>query len=167
MSEWHPRVGDPIVAWRVWSVEEDERSGLLCLRSIHYGVRWPRRRPMRAHCIEQWRRGQPTIDLQPHQAPSAAGTHACGIHALKEAEGTNSWLATAGADATKVIGRVALWGRVALHESGYRAEFAYPLDLLVLQPTPEWVDAEEMALKLADGYGVPAQAGLPAHSHAS
>ena len=167
MSEWNPAVVDPIVAWRVWRVEEDERSGLLFLHSIHYGIRWPRRKPMRAHCIEQWRRGRMNPYPQAHQAPSGAGTHACGIYALKEMEGTNSWLATAGTNATKAIGRVSLWGRIALHEGGYRAEFAYPLDLLLLQPTPEGVDAEEVASLLADAYGVPARAGLPAYSRVS
>jgi hypothetical protein len=35
-----------------------------------------------------------------------------------------------------VVGEVALWGHVVVHERGWRAEFAYPKRLLLF--TPPW-----------------------------
>jgi hypothetical protein len=46
---------------------------------------------------------------------------------------------------SSVYGKVALWGRIIEHERGYRAQYAYPLEL--------WVYPDYHCVKLRD-YGV-------------
>ena len=42
-----------------------------------------------------------------------------------------------GPPATEIVyGRVILWGKVICHENGYRAQFIYPLEVIVVKPHP-------------------------------
>lgn len=71
-------------------------------------------------------------------AGSVDGRH--GIHAYKSREDAAGKYA--------VWGSVYLWGKIAEHERGYRAEFAYPKEL--------WAPLDEGDLaRLRDNYGVP------------
>jgi hypothetical protein len=85
----------------------------------------------------------------------------CGIHAASSAATAASYLV--GRDAPSVIhrvlGRVALWGRVTEAERGWRGELGYPTELLVptLRADRTPVDAGRLALLLA-GYRVPVRA---------
>lgn len=47
----------------------------------------------------------------------------CGIYALKEQDRCLAW--------GDVVGEVALWGFIEEHEHGYRAQYAYPLNIKV------------------------------------
>ena len=51
-----------------------------------------------------------------------------------------------------VFGEVYLWGRVVEHQSGFRAEYAYP-KLLCVHPDA----GTQMVMDLEDGYGVPVE----------
>jgi hypothetical protein len=76
---------------------------------------WPAGVPMKACC------GSGTGDLR----------H--GIHAFASRGQAEEYFAeqSRGKTAPHVFGKVALWGRVVVHERGYRAQFAYPRTLLV------------------------------------
>ena len=62
--------------------------------------------------------------------------HGCGIYAYKENNGF--WVAPC-------WGKVALWGRIVEHKDGYRAQYAYPLELHVKE--------EKLADELRINYG--------------
>ena len=74
---------------------------------------------------------------------------------MNESSPAESWLPTVGSDAIKVVGRVALWGRIVCHEGGFRAEYAYPLDMSILPS--EGADCWAAARSLAEAYGVPVE----------
>jgi len=70
-----------------------------------------------------------------HDAPRAG--HHCGIYAFREradAEALLRQLLPVGPAAGRLpaaIGRVSLWGRVIENTGGWRAQFAYPYDLVL------------------------------------
>jgi hypothetical protein len=143
---------EPVVAWRVWLVATDDGEPQ-SLRSISYRIRWPKRKPMRAHCLFTLRhpvKGPtgPLTPPQPHpgeQCPVLS--HQCGIYALKEPDDLPKWAPTFSAWAPgmpRVIGQVALWGRVLEHELGYRAEYAYPVSFVQPEDTDlgDWLEQE-------------------------
>src|SRR6266542_1969001 len=79
---------EPILAWRCWTVEMNERRGVF-LDSITHRMRWPRKKPARAHCLGQLGRKLASAQA-PHSAPDR--THQCGIYAVKEPEAAKKWL---------------------------------------------------------------------------
>lgn len=104
--------------------------------------------------------GSPCDGHVPHSHPK------CGIYGFKDARklrdewadyyaqmdmyramsamiGANAFL-----DHIEVIGKVALWGRIAEHEHGYRAQFAYPLSFV-------YCTEPKLLHKLGTQYGVP------------
>jgi hypothetical protein len=111
-----PDYAEALIGWRVWCVVET-RAGLLLASVIHDHV-WPVGRETVAAC------------LHGHAAPNA--DCACGIHAAREPAAVLSYLHGRDEPSTvaRVLGRVRLWGRVVEHEGGWRAERAYPLDLV-------------------------------------
>jgi hypothetical protein len=148
--DWTLAVGPPIVAWRVWRISED--GGELMLRSVYqHQVTWPSGEPLQAACNCMG-------VLDGHDAPGLGPGRECGIYAVRDEELTRRWswftrvptVATVG----KAFGRVRLWGRVVQYEQGYKAEFAYPADLYLLDVDPEW-DPAEVQAELADRYRVP------------
>jgi hypothetical protein len=84
---------------------------------IHDHV-WPVDRETSARCVHG------------HSAPHLEC--ACGIHAAREPVAVLSYLRGRDEPATvaRVLGRVQLWGSVVEHEGGWRAERAYPFDLV-------------------------------------
>ena len=83
------------------------------LRPIIYaGERWPAGAVARAEC--------PPHASSGHHAPEADCS--CGLYAV---DGLDRLPAVTGRDVT-VIGSVSMWGTLIEHESGLRAEFAYP-----------------------------------------
>jgi hypothetical protein len=117
---------EPILAWRAWVL--DTSGSRPELSSIVYRTPWPAREPLRSTCeaggclAARW----------------PAHRHTCGIHAFKERAGAedfpSSWERLRFGPAAHdeyVIGRVSLWGHVVEHEAGYRAELAYPYELVL------------------------------------
>lgn len=91
----------------------------------------------------EWQPGEPVVGYFHKDMPRA---HGAGVYALRECSQMT-------VDDREVIGRVALWGNVMEHEHGYRARYAYPVELW--HPNPEVADA------LGKAYGVTVHTGLP------
>ena len=70
---------------------------------------------------EPWKAADSTGDLSRSESPLAE-FFPSGIHATKPEH--NELLTYVG---RVITGRVALWGKVFIHEKGYRAQYAYPL----------------------------------------
>jgi hypothetical protein len=132
---------DAIVAWRIWRV----RGGGLC--AVVWGTPWLPRKRFEARCDGRpspyW---QPYGDRAAHHAPESACE--CGIYAFK-ARVDAELLAREKVDHDVIaVGRVSLWGHVLETEHGYRAEFAYPYDLVLLGGT------DELARRIRSAYAV-------------
>jgi hypothetical protein len=120
---------EPILGWRVWHV--DPRPGRARLLSWTQSGDWPYGRRMEACCRPlgvRWPR-------QRHEAPRPG--HNCGIYALREradAEALVRQLGQVGPGSGRfpsALGRVSMWGRVIENSGGWRAQFAYPYDLVL------------------------------------
>lgn len=144
-----PDLTEPIVAWRLWIVSA-ARNYLLAVRFFpcrrvspddppdhdpdprllvpKYAV-WPVRMMMAGSCAYS----------EPHEVPCTEATWVgfdgikipilrcrCGIYATKSLV-INSWLGRI--NDRFVYGRVALWGKVVEHTTGYRAQYAYPVSI--------------------------------------
>ena len=129
-----PDYCEAITAYRCWNVYAN---GLLT--GQHHHEPWEPYAPFVGRCSEA--NAAHLVDGRFVAAPVLACD--CGVHALlSEADaearaalgpGVNylkSWGGHAPNGTTVVWGAVKLWGRVIVHELGYRAEFAYPSQLL-------------------------------------
>jgi hypothetical protein len=98
-----------IVGWRVWRISDQ---GLLS--SVFMSNVWPAGEPLKACCA-----GTPRLQH--------------GIHAFAERYAAEEYLRidTRGYQSKRVVGEVALWGNVVVHEAGYRASYAYPRRIIV------------------------------------
>ncbi|MCY4625350.1 MAG: hypothetical protein OXC99_10185 [Chloroflexi bacterium] len=106
-----------VTAWRTWRVWSSPDS--LSLHSVAAAPslgEWQPLQPMEARC--GYREMRPPA-CQCESCPGD-GNH-CGIYAYREAP-------SAVTHAMGVVGRVALWGTVIEHATGYRGQFAYPID---------------------------------------
>jgi hypothetical protein len=112
-----PDYAEALIGWRVWCVVET-RHGLR-LASVIKDELWPLGEELVAHCAAD----------ADHDAPQQECT--CGIYAAREP--ATVWTYLRGRDdppvVRRVLGRVALWGRVVEHEHGWRASHALPLEL--------------------------------------
>lgn len=138
---------EPIVGWRAWRVARD-RGGLVLLSGV-YDVRWEPGRETSASC-------------QAGGAHAAPGRRCrCGIYAVREPAAAVRYLI--GRDERevvhRVIGQVALWGRVIEGELGWRAEQAYPVRIWVPLRRTSGHEAPAMEVLLGlERYGVPLEA---------
>src|SRR5262249_54782887 len=75
------------------------------------------------------------METSPHDAPDIACS--CGIYGVRSLVAARWYLESRFVlgPADRVIGRVALWGDVVVSEGGWRASFAYPIELFVPVPT--------------------------------
>lgn len=110
----------------------------------------------------QWKPGEAltaTCTKTEHAAPSS--NCSCGIYASSlEHEHLKAATYTT---VDFVAGRIALWGKVIQHERGFRAEHAYPLELIVVSYEGDPQATESLARELG-AYGVPVRIQLiPAH----
>ena len=102
------------------------------LRSWSHSAEWPAVRKMEARC-----RSLKSV-LRParsHEAPQPG--HSCGIYAARDRADVEAMLRQLGEVGptfhrlAAAIGRVSLWGRVIENTGGWRAQFAYPYDLVL------------------------------------
>jgi hypothetical protein len=121
-----PFAAEAVDGWRAWSVIESD--GDVWLSSLTRPEDWEPAVPFVANCSRRR-----------HQAPGRACS--CGVYAAGKPEE----LAGLGRIAGAAVGQVSLWGRVAEHSRGYRAQTAYPARLRLVCVTC-----------LAAGDGVPA-----------
>lgn len=139
---------EPITGYRCWNVHHH---GLL-LGQNHVEP-WQPYTPFVARCGHAVSPGHIVNGLW-MQAP-VWSCH-CGVYAFHTQEsvdervmmGRSPWMTGVqgiGMEAM-VWGEVKLWGKVIVHEDGYRAEFAYPGEL--------WCEDESLCPKVASLYGV-------------
>jgi hypothetical protein len=135
-----------IRAWRAWRVGvfEPARGGPpeVFLRSCVHDAYWTPRDPVVMRCVE-------------HVRPSLSC--GCGIYAVTKREAALEWAQTTARAMPMplVIGEVQLWGRVLRFSSGYRAQYAYPYSLEVLdEHLPRELDPKLVVRQLRDAYVV-------------
>lgn len=129
-----PDFFEPIVGYRGWNTN---LNGWLV--SATADVAWEPRKANPARCSvgpESYQHWHPETG-QTMPAPMSGCT--CGYYAYKQ-DVPNEYHVT-------VRGSVKLWGRIIEHETGYRAEFAYPFELRCNNP--------RLAARLKYLYGVP------------
>ena len=139
---------EPITGYRAWNVHHN---GLLI--GQNHAEPWPPYTPFVARC------GQAISPLHIKDGQWVSPpvwSCRCGVHAFNNPMdvdrrvryGRDLW--TTGiqdiGEEAMVWGEVKLWGRVIVHESGYRAEFGYPGEL--------WCEDEGLCAKVASLYGV-------------
>ena len=100
---------EPIIAWREWSFLYPN---YLLDRGKFQA--WEPRVRYEARCRAN----------EEHLAPDLSCS--CGIYAYNSREGVINDFPR------EIIGQVYLWGRVIEHEHGYRAQFAYPKSLIII-----------------------------------
>ena len=135
-----------IRAWRAWRVGVFEPSGggapEAFLRSCVHDAYWTPGEAVASRCVE-------------HVRPSLAC--GCGIYAVTTREAALEWAQTTARAMPMplVIGQVHLWGRVLQFSSGYRAQYAYPYSLEVLDDAlPLELDPNLVVRQLRDAYVV-------------
>lgn len=123
-----PRVPDMvevITGWRGWTLSKCGR-----LEALGRNTVWPTKRALEAEC------SKPAMSpfTTPHFPPGWNCT--CGIWAFKDLD---RLVAAIGSSygSVRVIGTVSLWGRVIETENGYRAQYAYPAELWLLDDSLE------------------------------
>lgn len=113
-----PDMVAPIVAWRAWKVSGKN------LQALGKSVIWEPKKIIEAACDAVGHKDAPVKDCQ------------CGIWAFKSDDNLIKAV-TAGSYKMTVMGQVSLWGRVIETENGFRAQFAYPKELWLLDETLE------------------------------
>jgi hypothetical protein len=138
----------PILAWRMWNINGKS------LDSLHFNHRgpWLPKTQKTAICYSCTFSSLP----MPHRSCS------CGIYARKNIDPIfyriNKCSSPSVADPAGifprlngVLGLVYLWGNILEGDDGYRAEFAYPAKLFI-------VDGQEQEIReIAERYGIPCQ----------
>jgi hypothetical protein len=138
----------PVIGWRVWIVTATA-DGLRLGSVLHEEV-WGPGTTALARC----RRHDDLFadPVPPHPTPSL--DCGCGFHAARDAVDAMSYLRGRDEPATvcRLIGEVALWGRLVETEAGWRAAAGYPVRLYV---------ADESIAEALSVYGVPAISTAP------
>jgi hypothetical protein len=135
----------PVVGWRAWIAEvvtpSPANTSTVFLRSIAFESKWSPGTALHAACQDPY-----------NQCERSPGRRCrCGIYALHSAK----WVLEAVGRKRRplVLGRVLLWGSVVPGARGWRAEYAYPKDLFVVEDrarNPELLEGLQ-------AYGVPVQ----------
>lgn len=133
---WPPIENGTVIGWRYWRVISGWPYMLLA-SPIHGEIGWTPRVRKSATC-----------ELHDHSAPSFDCT--CGIYATKDMD-SETLAEEAIFKPAIAYGRVSLWGRIVEHKHGYRAQFAYPLDLVLAGDDTALVD------RLTTAYGIDVQ----------
>ncbi len=141
-----PDLVSPIVGYRVWTW------GSTGLKSL-CGTRWLPCQALAARCKASVVVGtlvsRTGLAHDSHDAPNANCT--CGIYADKAFDHFRN----AGYERYGIHGEVYLWGKVVEHEHGYRAQFAYPKNLVLPPDTlPSSSAAIQDRLRGLVGYGI-------------
>lgn len=153
-----PDYAEPIEVWRAWRVLET--GGELQLGSVIKTTLWPAGEPLAASCLHRrlslpWG-GRRRVHAAPEER-CECGIYGAGLELVAQYLEAQRRQGVA-----RVLGRVALWGEVIECERGFRASFAYPVELHV--PLDASGDNRRSAADLAEGlarYGVPVEL-LPA-----
>jgi hypothetical protein len=130
-----------IVGWRVWSLAfatasypSNNTSAPVVLSSTFM--------------VDQWQPGKIMA--------ACCGTHFLrhGVHAFTTREQTVAYMREGLKPARYVFGEVSLWGRVVIHEDGYRAAYAYPKHIFV---PSQYQGGRDLVNELRRAYGIEAE----------
>jgi hypothetical protein len=140
-----PDLVGTVEGWRAWQVDEQlPRFGVAPkLKSCVWDYFWAPRKAMRAECGVN---GKENSDHTPGEDCT------CGFHAAKNAEHLLTQMGYHnyhGGGYFKVLGRVAHWGKCVEGTLGWRAEWAYPVELYVP------FEYHRFRKPLMEAYGVP------------
>lgn len=125
---------EPILGWRLWHVRLHGGGYRLESFTRHH-VSWPARRRLEAGCSA-------------HGEEAPISGHECGIYAFKSRDlaeellrryigvrqcyGRGQEFPPPRQGRPIALGSVSLWGRILERERGYRAQYAYPYELFLL-----------------------------------
>ncbi len=143
-------VAGPIHGLREWPIYTVAGGDGLWLGTTAAPVLWPKDRPAKAECTR--------CDASDHAPP--ARNCSCGLYALHPiAPAARRFLnARAGGAAGMSVGLIKAWGTIEVHEDGFRAEYARP-EALILVEDPRGAGLNrvhvEQCKRLADAYDVP------------
>jgi hypothetical protein len=144
----------PVIGWRVWIVTATADS--LRLGSVLHNEVWAPGTTALAGC----RRHDDFFadPMPPHPTPSPEC--GCGFHATRDPVDAVAYLHGRDEPATvcRLLGEVALWGRLIETVAGWRAAAAYPVRLYV---------ADETIAEALNVYGVPVISAAPEASPGS
>jgi hypothetical protein len=138
----------PAIGFRVWRIDEMLTGPRLA--SPHRHAAWLPGVPLKAECKDE----SGALALahphrkQPGVSPPIEGC-TCGIYAYHEADDMVDALTS-----RLVGGAVVAWGRITIHQEGFRAEFARPLALCYQQMLVAGSTALSLA-RVADVYRLP------------
>jgi hypothetical protein len=138
---------EPVVGWRMWILEGNRpwsRPQVQTddsLRSLN-GDAWIPGKRMEAVC--DWRSQGRSFNHR--EGPESKCR--CGVYAFPTIDALVPMLHAAFFRVC-ILGEVSLWGKIIVHEQGYRAQYAYPKRL--------WVDKRVPGrfIKVVSAYGVP------------
>ena len=144
---------EPVVGWRYWRLDRD-RTRLASLTGR--AEEWPAGQAFKAGCRHA-RRDSADIRYQfvggykrsRHGAPEEGCT--CGVYAARDLNTLRSKMLFG--LGLMVVGEVSLWGKIIAGTRGYRAQFAYPRRLYVVQRTVDW--DQSGTVSALGVYGVP------------
>jgi hypothetical protein len=144
---------EPVVGWRYWRLNR-ERTLLKSLTGR--GETWPVGRAFEAVCRHA-KRDAKDVRYQfvggyirsRHGAPEEGCT--CGIYAAQDLKTLRSKMLFG--LGLMVVGEVSLWGKIITGTRGYRAQFAYPKRLYVVQRMADW--DQSATIRTLGVYGVP------------
>lgn len=125
-----PDYCEPLIGWRIWHVIDETQ---LCSAVVDRRVPWTPFEPKIAEhggmCFRTLTHlthvGVDVIVSDPSEVFCS-----CGIHAYRTAADLANNVDLPGSSQAFVLGRVALWGTVAVHARGYRAARAYPQEII-------------------------------------
>jgi hypothetical protein len=152
---------EPIRAWRVWRLGGSVEEPRIVSTAKTIGFVWPARECPEALCVYHRPDLWPGFGMgyrefhtteTPHPAPARHGCK-CGYWAMKDKLFPGSEMATQAVAYSHLIGEVALWGRVIETSRGYRAQYAYPLNLQFR--SPGLGGQVLLAGLLSEAYGIP------------
>jgi hypothetical protein len=153
----------PAVGYRVWFADVSDTWNRYRLQSLLAETLWPFHEQLEAVCDRRlagrahWRLRQ--LGVPRHRAPAADCS--CGAHAYHDLRAMVLQVQRLGhfrrfSDRRLLVGGAILsWGRLVIHPEGFRAQYARPLALALVDPTAG-PDAEEHLQAIARAYAVPA-----------
>lgn len=110
-----------LTGWRAWRVDG------LRLKALGQNTIWEPKKQLSATC-EKSSSGLITLPAPKHEAPQMGCT--CGVWAFKDLDRLTQ--AVDSYSGIQVLGQVSLWGRVVETQNGFRAQYAYPSELWLL-----------------------------------
>lgn len=146
----------PLVGWRAWSVSRytpvPRGAAEMFLVSGGGQVLWPPYEALEARhlsgmFVPMTDEAAPPCDGPPCSGHQPRARPRCGVYAFADSMDLLRMIAPDWTYGPFVIGTVSLWGRVARHARGYRAQFAYPNTIGVAWRCD--------GAQLASTYGVP------------